>query len=108
MAVAVRNTENDIVETYWKTLRTLSVRAKLKLASLLTAAAFEEESRRGTALHSKETRKVIRRATATPSDAELEARSSGKEMPIIPDDPSWSQVIDSNTGKTIQPIEKWL
>ena len=110
MAIAVRKTESDMVDAYWETLRTLSVRAKLKLASLLTTAAFEEESRRDTdtALQSGKTRRVVRRASEVPSDAELQARFSGKEIPCIPEDPSWSQVIDSNTGKTIQPIEKWL
>jgi len=108
MAIAVRKTESDMVDAYWEALRTLSVRAKLKLASLLTTAAFEEESRRDTALQSRKTRKVVRRASSVPSDEELQARFSGKDTPSIPEDPSWSQVINSNTGKTIQPIEKWL
>ena len=108
MAIAARKTESDMVDAYWEALRTLSVRAKLKLASLLTTAAFEEESRRDTAMQSRKTRRVARRASAVPSDEELQARFSGKDTPSIPEDPSWSQVINSNTGKTIQPIEKWL
>ena len=43
------------------------------------------------------------------TDAQLEARCAGKPMPQYPEtEPTWDEVIDSNSGKTIKPIEKWL
>lgn len=52
--------------------------------------------------------KVKRRAKHAPSDAELMARFSDKNMPPMPEDTSWKDIIDANVGKTIKPVEKWL
>lgn len=53
--------------------------------------------------------KVVRRATASPSDAELEQRFAGLAMPdYIPDNFICEEIIKSNSGKTIKPVEKWL
>ncbi|MBQ9672449.1 MAG: hypothetical protein IJV34_06300 [Prevotella sp.] len=108
MQVVVNRTENDIVDAYWDALRTLSMRAKLRLASLLTTAAFEEESQKEMPLSPSKGRIVKRRATNSPSDAQLKARFAGTNMPELPEDPSWDMVINANTGKTIKQIEKWL
>ena len=56
----------------------------------------------------KRVAKVRRRANYTPSDAELTARFANQDMPPMPEDASWKDVIDSNAGKTIKPVEKWL
>ena len=54
-------------------------------------------------------RKVVRRASAVPSDAELEAKFANLSMPDKPqDDFTSADIIKSNSGKTIKPIEKWL
>ena len=105
---AIHNDETYLVDAYWKKLSTLSLKAKLQLASLLTAAALKEESLKETQSSIRRTCKVKRRAANIPSDNELETRFSGTEMPEIPEDPSWEQVINGNTGKTIKSIEKWL
>lgn len=104
--IATNRTETDIIDAYWETLRSLSIKAKLHLASLLTTAAYEEESRKENAVSQKKTVKVRRRAANSPSDTHLEAQFADTAMPEIPEDPSWSVVIDSNVGKTIKPIEK--
>ena len=52
--------------------------------------------------------KVKRRAENAPSDDQLEALFIEKPMPPMPEDASWKDIIDANTGKTIKPIEKWL
>lgn len=53
--------------------------------------------------------KVIRRAVSSPSDAELEQRFADLAMPEFPqDDYTSEEIIKSNSGKTIKPIEKWL
>ena len=78
------------------------------MASLLTTAALQEESLKEGAVMARRGAKVRRRAVHSPSDAELEARFAGQEVPVLPEDPSWSEVISANTGKTIKPIEKWL
>lgn len=109
MELAVNNNETRIVAHYWEMLRPLSMKAKLRLATLLTSSVFEEESLKEEPIPQKRrTARVIRHAENIPSDAELEARFNGKDMPETPPDPSWNHVIDSNTGKTIKPIEKWL
>ena len=63
---------------------------------------------RNSKLSAKRVAKVRRRASYTPSDAELKARFADKDMPSMPEDASWREVIDANSGKTIKPIEKWL
>ena len=88
---------------------TLSIQNKRWLGEQLMAQAMKEEKGRSMcATHTKRVSKVRRRSASSPSDAELDVRFAGLEMPEIPADPEWSQVINSNTGKTIKPIEKWL
>ena len=108
MDIAVQTKESDLISVYWEKLSKLSLKAKLQLASLLTTAALQEESLKEGAVIARRGAKVRRRAVHSPSDAELEARFAGQEVPVLPEDPSWSEVISANTGKTIKPIEKWL
>ena len=108
MQLAINRTENDIINAYWDDLRTLSIKAKLQLASLLTTAALEEETRKSDSIVSSKSRVVKRRAANVPTDEQLEQRFAGAKTPEIPEDLSWSVVINANTGKTIKPIEKWL
>ena len=53
-------------------------------------------------------RKVKHRSEYAPSDEQLEARFAGLNMPSQPEDASWEEIINSNIGKTIKPVEKWL
>ena len=108
MDIAVQTKESDLISVYWEKLSKLSLKAKLQLASLLTTAALQEERLKEGAVMARRGAKVRRRAVHSPSDAELEARFAGQEVPVLPEDPSWSEVISANTGKTIKPIEKWL
>ena len=106
MDVVLKRSDNDIVETYWKMLSTLSKTVKLKLASKLTNAVLEEEV---TDQKPSRKAKVRRRANAVPSDAELESRFADLSMPEYPqDDFTCKDIIDANSGRTIKPIEKWL
>ncbi len=108
MEVVLTRTDNDIVETYWKMLSTLSRTVKLKLASKLTNAVLEEESKEVVPTHYRKAR-IVRKACTVPTDKELEMRFANLEMPAGPeDDVLWQDVINSNSGKTIKPIEKWL
>ena len=75
---------------------------------MLTTAVLEEENQKEESMPIRRVAKVKRRASDSPTDIELQARFAGKDMPDMPEDPEWSQVISSNTGKTIKPIEKWL
>ena len=84
----------------------LSAQNKRWLGERLIAQAAKEESI--VQEHSARVVKVKRHSTHAPSDAELEARFAGQAVPTLPEDPSWSEVISANTGKTIKPIEKWL
>lgn len=94
------------IMTFLNTM-TLSSRSKRWLGERLIEQAEKEERM---AEGKSSTKKVFKRrpTDSSPSDAELEARFKGTEMPEIPDDPDWHQVIKANTGKTIKPIEKWL
>ena len=105
MELTIQRKETKTVEAYWDMLRSLSLHAKLQLAALLTQAALDENE---ATMSSHRTATIRRRAEGVPSDAELAARFEGQEVPTVPEDPSWSQVISSNTGKTIKSIEKWL
>lgn len=87
---------------------TLSAQNKIWLGKHLIEQAFEEESLAVGASHTPKAHRVKLRSANSPSDAELEARFAGLEMPELPADPEWRQVINANTGKTIKPIEKWL
>ena len=87
---------------------TLSVQNKRWLGEQLIERAMREERVGEETSHTRRIFKVKRRSACSPSDEELSARFAGKDMPKIPSDPDWSQVIDSNAGKTIKPIEKWL
>lgn len=108
MAIAIRNTESDIVDAYWEKLQSLSMKAKLRLATLLTTSAFEEECQKSSSTPTRKVFKAKRHTENVLTDAQLEARFAGMQTPEVPKDPSWSEVINSNTGKTIPPIEKWL
>ena len=108
MELSIKNNEANIVDAYWEQLRSLSIKAKLRLATMLTTSVLEEESQEVEVKPAKRVAKIIRRAKNAPSDAELQARFEGLDMPNQPKDPEWSQVIDANIGKTIKPIEKWL
>ena len=87
---------------------TLSAQPKRWLGELLIAQAEKEEKLANNDLLTRRVRKVKRRTSESPSDEELKARFAGTSIPEMPDDPDWHQVISSNTGKTIKPIEKWL
>ena len=95
------------IMTFLNTM-TLSSQSKRWLGEHLIEQAEKEE--RSVMRNSSQERvfKARRRTACSPSDAELEARFAGTEMPELPDDPDWHQVIKANTGKTIKPIEKWL
>lgn len=108
MELAIKNNEASLVDAYWEQLRSLSLKAKLKLAAMLTTAAFEEESQKGEVASAKRVAKVVRRTNCSPTDDELQSRFESLEVPPTPEDPEWNQVINANTGKTIKPIEKWL
>ena len=108
MELAMRNKETDVVDAYWEQLRSLTLKEKLQLAAMLTTAALEEESLKDDSKPTRRVAKVIRRANTPPTDAELQTRFNGLEVPKVPEDPEWSQVINAKTGKTIKPIEKWL
>ena len=106
MEAVLKRSDNDIVEAYWKMLSELSRTVKLKLASRLTNAVLEEEL---VVQNTPRKAKVVRRALAVPSDAELEAKFADLSMPDNPqDDFTFEDIIKSNSGKTIKPIEKWL
>ena len=85
---------------------TLTTQNKRWLGEHLIAEAVQEEKAADT--RPAKVFKIKRRSENVPSDAVLEARFAGLEMPEVPTDPEWSQVISSNSGKTIKPIEKWL
>ena len=85
---------------------TLSTQNKRWLGEHLIAEAAKEE--RATFAHTAKVLRVKRRAANSPTDAALEARFAELDMPEIPADPDWSQVVTANSGKTIKPIEKWL
>ena len=87
---------------------TLSIQNKKWLGEQLIEQAVREERLAKKGLSSKRTIRVKRRSACSPSDEELSARFVGKDVPRVPNDPDWNQVIDANTGKTIKPIEKWL
>ena len=107
METVLKRNDNDVVETYWNMLSTLSRTVKLKLATRLTNAVLEEEISEPKPHYRKA--KVRKRALMVPSDAELTARFSDSEMPEYPqDDFSCEDIIKANSGKTIKPIEKWL
>lgn len=106
--VRLKQEESYNVDSYWEILRPLSIKAKLKLVTMLTTAVLEEENRKEDNTSARRIAKVVRHVTNSPTDAELQARFAGKEMPEQPEDPEWKQVITSNIGKTIKPIEKWL
>jgi len=108
MEVVLNYSEHDVVEAYWKKLSTLSKTIKLSLASKLTESVLEEEVKETS---TQETRKakVVRRSTHAPTDEELENIFSDSCIVSEPsNDADWQDVVKANSGKTIQPIEKWL
>ena len=108
MEAVLTKPENDTVEAYWRMLSKLSRTVKLSLASKLTKSVLDDEIAERSSLPSRKA-KVIRRAVATPSDADLEARFVNQEMPQeLDSDSEWQDIIKANSGKTIKNIEKWL
>ncbi len=109
MGIAVNNNEKNIVASCWEMLRPLSAREKLELVSLLTTAVLEEENGEYAATKARRVATARRRYPSAPSDSELEARFTDKSSPEIPaTEPTWRQVINANSGKTIKSVEKWL
>lgn len=105
----VITTEYKTAENYLQMLYALSKEARLYVLSKLTDSLLREETQARASV-SRRRAKVVRRSSSNKvTDAQLEARFSGKPMPDYPEtEPTWSEVIDSNSGKTIKPIEKWL
>ncbi|MBR1499079.1 MAG: hypothetical protein IJ615_05560 [Bacteroidaceae bacterium] len=93
--------------TFLDTMK-LSARNKRWLGEKLIEQAKGEDLLAKKALHTRRVHKVVRRSAGSPSDNELSALFAGRDVPQMPDDPDWDQVIDANTGKTIKPMEKWL
>ncbi|MBQ9186758.1 MAG: hypothetical protein IJ144_02900 [Prevotella sp.] len=97
--------ERKTAEDYLQLLYALSREARLYVVSKLADSLLQEES--GDVLKCRKAR-VVRRPS-TMSDVELEKRFSGMVSPDYPEtEPTWAEVISSNSGKTIKPIEKWL
>lgn len=92
-----------------ETLSSLSNEDKAWVINFLVQGLFAVPTKDAVETTSgRRTATVIRRHGA-PSDAQLQALFGDKESPSIPEeDYSWSDVINANSGKTIQPIEKWL
>lgn len=102
-------TEHKRIESYLPLLYSLSKEARLYIVSKLTDSLLREEGQVVASTSPKRTARVKRRASSAVSDAELSKRFSGIPMPQYPtEEPTWEEVINSNTGKTIKPIEKWL
>ena len=104
MDITIQKSEISVVDYYWEKLRTLSKAAKLNLATRLTDSVKDE----GNSDKNKRIAKVKSHRNS-PTDAELASRFANKPIPSFPEEEkSWKEVIDSNTGKTIKPVEKWL
>ena len=101
--------EQKLADSYLQTLYTLSREVRQYVAKKLTDSLSHEEAGSDNS-HIKRRAKVVRHAeNGVLSDAEMERRFSGKAMPNYPDEePTWSEVINANTKKTIKPVEKWL
>ena len=95
------------IMTFLNTM-SLSSQSKRWLGKCLIEQAEKEERIAEGKSTIRKVAKVRKQTTSSPSDAELEARFKGKDMPEMPDNPDWHQVIEANTGKIIKPIEKWL
>ncbi|MBQ3630017.1 MAG: hypothetical protein II949_02150 [Prevotella sp.] len=85
MELTMKYNEANIVDAYWEKLRPLSTKAKLKLVALLTTAVLEDENITEEPTSQRRVAKVIRRYANSPSDAELQARFEGKDMPEQPE-----------------------
>lgn len=57
---------------------------------------------------SKRLARVKKRYSHEPDDAQLEAYFKDKPMPSMPEDPSWKDILNANSGKTNKSVEKWL
>ncbi len=100
--------EHRTVDNYLAMLYSLSKEARLYIVSKLTDSLLREEEHVG-AITSTRKAKIKRRATSVVSDEEMKSHFSGKPMPQYPtQEPTWSEVISSNSGRTIKPVEKWL
>lgn len=102
--------EQKTAESYLSMLYALSKEARLYVLSKLTDSLLREEIREKTVPSHSRRAKVIRRSSVhSLTDSELEKRFADKNMPDYPEsEPTWSEVINANSGKTIKPVEKWL
>lgn len=108
MNVATINQESHIADLYWKVLYPLSTEDKLHLAALLTNSVYEESIAVEKNLP-KVKRRVKKSSDYMLTDDDLEVALAGEpSLSFNGEEPDWNKVIDSNTGKTIKPIEKWL
>lgn len=98
--------DDQLVVEAERSLKGLSLQAWLQ--QQVEALVNNSTSVKETAKPPKRIARVKRRAEHTPSDEQLEELFLDKPMPSIPDDVSWKVIIDSNIGKTIKPVEKWL
>lgn len=105
----VLTTEYRTADNYLQLLNTLSKEVRLYVVSKLSDSIFREETLGRTPVSRRKARVVNRSVSKKISDEQLEARFADKPMPSYPPtEPTWAEVIDSNSGKTIKPVEKWL
>ena len=95
--------EDQLAQKTEKILNGLPIEAWIK-QQVEALASLADSSK----MPSKRIAKIKKRAENSPTDEQLEAYFAGKPMPAIPEDPLWRDVIHSNSGRTIQSIEKWL
>ena len=96
-------------ENYLQMLYTLSKEARLYVLSKLTDSLLKEEVQTKLSEPTRRSRAVRRSSSQEMTDAQLEALFADKPMPDSPvSEPTWEEVIRSNSGKTIKPVEKWL
>ena len=102
-------TEHKTIDGYLPLLCSLSKEARLYLVSKLTDSLLREEEQIAALTSPRRKAKVKRRTSSAVSDEELAEHFSETSMPQYPtEEPTWEEVINSNKGRTIKPIEKWL
>ena len=100
--------EHRTVDQYLASLYSLSKEARQYIVSKLTDSLLSDEAN-AVAPSIRRKAKVKHRSTSIVSDEELNVRFSDNPMPPYPtEEPTWSEVIKSNSGRTIKPVEKWL
>ena len=108
----VATVEYKTADNYLQLLSALNRETRLYVVSKLTEALFNEEAAAlaATAYSARRKARVVcRHTSSTPSDEELSSLFSDKDMPHYPEsEPSLEEVIRSNAGRTIKPVEKWL